>query len=144
MYNTGDNVLFVMKGKIVDRIHDQHGVFYLVEYNDPVRNVIRVPEANMQHKFMPEPKARNPRRPMPPSPYDQSSAGCGSMPEHMRRPQSPNPCYIDGVSQSPQRIGGEYWRRDSFSDLKPPRPDRRLAALGCPFPPGTFDEHPEG
>src|SRR3954466_4417441 len=122
MYNRGDYIIFSMKARIADTIHDPvHGMCYVVECLNPTNSVIRIPIGNVDVKTVSQPRSMNARRPMPPAVRDEN-------------PPSPPVSFIDGQPQSPRpRISGEYWRRDSFSDLQPPRPDYRLRALGCHF-----------
>ena len=145
MYKRGDYIIFSMKGRIADTIHDPiHGWCYIVECENPTQSVIRIPVDNVDVRFTPPAATKKPRRPMPPAYWEEDGKNAHS---NIARRPSTNPVLIDGVPQ--EFLTVPRWRSDSFSDLNSPRrrphPDsRELQRLGCPFPPGYFDEYPEG
>ncbi len=106
MYNRGDFILFSMKGRIADEINDpQNGRCYIVECDDPNRTVIRIPEGNIDMRFAPEhpmPQVRNPFATRARAQVVMQNSL--SLPESPRRPNSPNPIFINGVEQKPNMM----------------------------------------
>lgn len=132
MYKRGDYILFSMKGRIADEIHDPiHGECYIVECEGPGNPVIRIPAGSIDMRMRNISRERSdsmevnigrygiPHRPLPPT---------------QRMPSTP----VDGIPQ--------YW--GELQEEKMHRAMTRherdvLRRIGCPMPPMP-PEAPEG